>query len=73
MKASELRTKSVAELDQLLVEKNKELVENKRSLAAGELPNPRVVGNIRTDIARIHTFLTIARNNQAIETSKGDA
>lgn len=70
MKASELRGKSVAELDQLLVEKNKELLESKRSLAAGELPNPRVVGKLRREIARIHTCLTEARQ---VKTSKGDA
>ena len=70
MKASELRGKSVAELDQLLVEKRAELVGNLRSLAAGELPNPRVVGSNRRDIARIHTSLTQARQT---ETSKGDA
>lgn len=70
MKASELRGKSVAELDALLVEKNVEMVNNKRSLAAGELPNPRVVTNLRRDIARIHSCLTEARNSN---TSKGDA
>jgi large subunit ribosomal protein L29 len=70
MKASELRGKSVAELDALLVEKNVEMVNNKRSLAAGELPNPRVVSNLRRDIARIHSCLTEARN---ANTSKGDA
>lgn len=70
MKASELRGKSVAELDQLLVEKRAELTANLRSLAAGELPNPRVVGKNRREIARIHTCLTEARTN---ETSKGEA
>ena len=70
MDATELRTKSVADLQKLLAEKRAELSENKRSLAAGELPNPRVVGNIRRDIARILTCL-----NQAMktETSKGEA
>lgn len=70
MKASELRGKSVAELDKLLVEKRTELVGNLRSLAAGELPNPRVVSSNRRDIARIHTCLTEARK---VNTSKGDA
>ena len=70
MNATELRTKSVADLQKLLAEKRAELSENKRSLAAGELPNPRVVGNIRRDIARILTC-----HNQAMktETSKGEA
>ena len=70
MNTAELRTKSVAELEQLLAEKQTELLGNKRSLAAGELPNPRVVGNNRRDIARIKTCLTQARNNA---TSKGEA
>ena len=70
MKTSELRTKTVAELHTLLAEKRTELIGNQRALAAGELPNPRVVSMNRRDIARIHTCLTEARNN---ETSKGEA
>jgi ribosomal protein L29 len=69
MNASELRTKSVAELDKLLAEKRTELVETRRSLAAGELPNPQVVGKTRRDIARILTCLTEANQPKP---SKGE-
>lgn len=57
MKASELRSKSVKELHDLLAQSRKSMLENKRSLAAGELPNPRVVGKTRRDIARIMTMI----------------
>lgn len=70
MNASELRTKSVAELNALLIEKRTELMGIQRSLAAGELPNPRVVGKARREIARILTCMHEARQT---ETSKGDA
>lgn len=70
MNTAELRTKTVAELHALLIEKRTELGNNQRSLAAGELPNPRVVGKVRRDIARILTCLSEARQTEA---SKGDA
>ena len=70
MNATELRTKGVDELTTLLAQKQAELGESYRSLAAGELPNPRVVRNTRRDIARIMTCLTEA--NQS-EPSKGEA
>ena len=70
MKASELRTKSVEELEKLLAESRQTLLENQRSLAAGELPNPRVVTKTRRDIARINTLLT---QKHTAEPSKGDA
>lgn len=66
MNPTELRAKSVAELHTLLIEKRVELGNNQRSLAAGELPNPRVVGKVRRDIARILTCLSEA---QLTETS----
>ena len=69
MKTSELRAKTVAELQTMLTDAHKTLVENKRSLAAGELPNPRVVGNTRREIARIKTLLT----ESTLKSSKGDA
>lgn len=69
MKATELRTKNVSELNKLLIDTNQTLLENKRALAAGELPNPRVVTNTRKDIARIHITLQEKLN----ETSKGEA
>jgi len=70
MTTAELRAKTVTELNALLNEKRTELGNNQRSLAAGELPNPRVVGKVRRDIARILTCLTEAQQTEA---SKGDA
>ncbi|HRK40930.1 MAG TPA: 50S ribosomal protein L29 [Candidatus Saccharibacteria bacterium] len=70
MKASELRAKSVDELQTLLVETRTSLLENKRALAAGELPNPRVVGKTRREIARIQTLIS---EKKVTETSKGEA
>jgi large subunit ribosomal protein L29 len=69
MKVSELRGKSVADLNTLLAEKRTELVGNRRSLAAGELPNPQVVNTNRRDIARILTCLTEANQPKP---SKGE-
>jgi len=65
MKYSDLQGKTIAELEKLLAEKRQELGEHKRSLAAGELPNPRVVGNARRDIARIHTGLKATLTERA--------
>jgi len=70
MKAAELRTKSVDELQTLLGETKTTLLENKRALAAGELPNPRVVGKTRRDIARIQTLI---REKKVTKSSKGEA
>lgn len=70
MKASEFREKTIVELDALLIEKRTEHIVTMRSLAAGELPNTRVVRKNRREIARILTSLTQARQ---IEASKGDA
>ena len=69
MKASELRAKSIADLQAQLAETRKTLLENTRALAAGELPNPRVVTKTRREIALIMTVLS----EKSLETSKGDA
>jgi ribosomal protein L29 len=42
-------------LSEQLAEKRKELIEAKRGHAAGELQNPRAIGKIRKDIARMLT------------------
>lgn len=70
MKAQELRTKNVEELKQLLDKAKAELNDNRRSLAAGELPNPRVVGKARKEIARLNTIITEVSQ---VKASKGDA
>ncbi|MDR1032852.1 MAG: 50S ribosomal protein L29 [Candidatus Nomurabacteria bacterium] len=47
--------KAELSLPEQLAEKRKELIEAKRGHAAGELQNPRAIGQIRKDIARIMT------------------
>lgn len=47
--------KTVADLHNELAEKRKDLVEAKRSNAAGELVNPRVITSYRKEIARLLT------------------
>lgn len=56
MKISELRGMKIADIEKKLAEARKDYQESKRSLAAGELPNPRVVGNNRRQIARLKTI-----------------
>lgn len=60
--ASEVKT-----LDQLkdeLATKQQDLLEAKRSHAAGELINPRVLTHTKKDIARLHTAIRAAATEQ---------
>ncbi len=50
-----------------LVTKQSDLLEYRRSLAAGELANPRIVTVTRKDIARLKTALAMAN-----QTGKGE-
>ncbi len=54
-KATEV--KSVADMQKDLAAKQQDLIDSRRSHRAGELVNPRVLGTLRKDIARIHTAL----------------
>jgi ribosomal protein L29 len=51
--------KTVDELKAEVVTKRADLLEAKRSLAAGELANPRVLGTYRKDIARLLTEINL--------------
>ncbi|HEX8390309.1 MAG TPA: 50S ribosomal protein L29 [Candidatus Saccharimonadales bacterium] len=73
MKASELRGKSEAELMNTLIEKRAELTGFERSVAANELPNPRVIANTRRDIARVLTVMNTPVTKTVERTEKGDA
>ena len=53
----DLTNKSEKQLHELLAEKRAELMAAHRSLAAGELPNPRVVPMTKREIARILTVI----------------
>ncbi len=46
----------VSTVDQLAAKRN-DLLEARKSLAAGELVNPRVIGSYRKDIARLLTTI----------------
>ena len=51
--------KTVDDLKKDLDAKRKGLLEAKRSLASGELANPRVLGAYRKDIARLLTEINV--------------
>ena len=51
--------KTVDELKAEVATKRADLLEAKRSLAAGELANPRVLGTYRKDIARLLTEINV--------------
>ena len=66
--AKDLREKSVKDLAARLVELNKDLADARRGLAAGDLMNPRVIGNYKKEIARLKTVLVEkARTDQGKE------
>ena len=64
MKTSELRTKTPAELVELLTTTRQELSDARRGLAAGELSNPRVITVKRRLIAQINTIAAQAVNEE---------
>ncbi len=66
----DLRLKTQQELTDLLLDAHKDLAGSRRSLAAGELVNPRVISIYRKDIARLKTLL-IEKARE--ETRKEDA
>jgi ribosomal protein L29 len=47
--------------EQQLVAKRNDLRDARKSLAAGELVNPRVIGVLRKDIARLLTTINASR------------
>lgn len=51
--------KTIDDLKKDLDAKRKDLLEAKRSLASGELANPRVLGAYRKDIARLLTEINV--------------
>jgi len=57
MKAKELRKKSEKELKELLKENYKKLEELKFNKTLGKLKNPRIIRDLKKDIARILTIL----------------
>ena len=58
MKAKELRDKSAAELEALVIEKRREQFNARMQKGAGQAPRADVIRGARKDIARIKTILT---------------
>ena len=52
--------KSIEDLRKDLAAKQNDLLESRKSHRAGELVNPRVLGSIRKEIARLHTAIRTA-------------
>jgi large subunit ribosomal protein L29 len=58
MKPSDLRSKSVSELETLLLDLNREKFNLRMQQGSGQLSNPSQMKSVRRDIARIKTVLT---------------
>lgn len=55
---------SVAELNKVLVEKQHDILESKRSHRSGELVNPRVLTANRKEVARILTAINAQKESK---------
>jgi ribosomal protein L29 len=66
-KTAEPKQQSAADLRVALATKQNDLLDYRRSLAAGELKNTRIIGTTRKEIARLMTAL-----NAAEQTGKGE-
>ena len=62
------KVKDLATLHKELAAKHQDLLDSRKSHRAGELVNPRVLGTIRKEIARLHTAIRAAE--QATKESK---
>ena len=63
MKATELREKSVSELQQQLLELLKEQFNLRMQKTTGQLAQTHLLGQVRRDIARVKTVLTEKAGN----------
>ena len=57
MKADELRTRSVEELDKELLDLRREQFNLRMQRATGQLSRPHEYGRVRKDIARVKTIM----------------
>lgn len=68
MKASDLRTKSVSELNKELLGLRREQFDLRMQKGSGQLANPMRFGEVQKDIARIKTVLNEkSKQDQQIE------
>ena len=70
MKASDLRTKSVDELQTELVELRREQFNLRMQQATGEMTRPHEHGRVRKDIARVKTVMAELSKAASAEESK---
>ena len=56
--------KSQEDLQKLLAKKRQEQLDTQKSHLSGELVNPRVLGDVRKEIARIMTALNARKENK---------
>lgn len=54
-----VEVKTIADMQTELAKKQNDYIEAKRSHAAGELVNPRVLTTTRKEIARLHTAIRV--------------
>ena len=64
MKAEDLKTKTVDELDKLLLETRKEQFNLRFQRSGGQLEKTHEMRKVRRDIARIKTFLTMKKDTK---------
>lgn len=65
MKASEIRQKSAAELNEMLVELRKRQFELRMQMGTGQMNEPHQLRQIRRDIARVKTVMNQSQGRQA--------
>ena len=61
MKASELKDKSTAELQDILLELRKEQFNLRMQQGTGQLSRPHQMKQVKKDIARLHTVINQAK------------
>lgn len=70
MKAKEIREKTEAELEQKLLSLKEELFNLRYQSKVGRLEKPSQIGNIKRDIARIHTIIREKQNDEKTQQKK---
>ena len=65
MNASELRNKSVAELEETLLELRKEQFNLRMQRGSGQLARPHLMGQVKKDIARVKTVMNEMKAGKA--------
>ena len=68
----ELKTQSVADLNAQLVEAKKELFNLRFQNATNQLDNTSRIKEVRKNIARIQTIITVERKSCAVGFQKGE-